>query len=170
MGKRPIAEGARKVAGSAALVPEIGQGKRGAEGHLAYLLRQANVALRAHLERALADFGVTQAQFAVLTMVAAYPGLSNADLARLSLLTPQTLSVTVGNLRRDGLVESRPHTVHGRIRTLELTDSGKAALARCRSRVNAIEKALAAELSASEERAVRKWLAAVAVTCSEQVV
>ena len=33
-------------------------------------------------------------------------------------------------------------------------------------RFAAIEKALAKELSATEERAVRKWLAAVAVTCT----
>jgi DNA-binding MarR family transcriptional regulator len=147
-------------------VPAIGEGKRGESGHLAYLLRQANVAVRVHLERELAEFGVTQAQFAVLTMIAAYPGLSNADLARLTLLTPQTLSVTVANVRRDGLVVSRPHAIHGRIKTLALTDSGKATLARCRKRVNAIEKALVETLSATEEQAVRKWLAAVALTCT----
>jgi DNA-binding MarR family transcriptional regulator len=163
--RKRLADG-RSKANAAARIPSVGEGKRGEEGHLAYLLRQANVALRAHLEREFAAFDVTQAQFAVLTMVAAYPGLSNADLARLSLLTPQTLSVTVANLRRDGLVLSRPHAVHGRIKTLELSESGKAQLARCRTRVNAIEKALAQGLSASEERAVRTWLATVAVTCT----
>jgi len=147
-------------------VPPLGEGKRGADGHLGYLLRQASVALRAHLERALADLGVTQAQFAVLTMIAAYPGLSNADLARLSLLTPQTLSVTVANLKRDGLVESHPHPVHGRIRTLQLTRLGAGKLAHCRKRVHAVEKALAKDLDAREERVVRAWLARVAVVCS----
>ena len=38
--------------------------------------------------RALDDLGVTGPQFVVLTLVGAYPGLSNADLARLSHLTP----------------------------------------------------------------------------------
>lgn len=154
------------TAAASSRVPAVGEGKRGESGHLAYLLRQANVAVRVHLERELAAFGVTQAQFAVLTMLGAYPGLSNADLARLTLLTPQTLSVTVANLRRDGLVVSRPHAVHGRIKTLALSDSGKAALVRCRTRVNGIETALAQGLSASEERTVRNWLAAVAVTCT----
>lgn len=156
----------RATVDAAPAIPLVGEGKRGKDGHLAYLLRQANVAVRAHLERELAAFGITQAQFAVLTMVAAYPGLSNADLARLSLLTPQTLSVTVANLRRDGLVVSRPHPVHGRIKTLELSTSGRAALSRCKSRVDAIERSLARDLSPTDERAVRKWLAAVAVTCT----
>lgn len=147
-------------------VPEIGAGKRGADGHLGYLLRQASVAFRARVERDLAAFGVTQAQFAVLTMTAAYPGISNADLARLSFLTPQTVSVTVANLKRGGLLVSTPHAVHGRIRHLALTKAGAAQLARCRKRVNALEKTLAADLSAADERAVRTWLTHVAITCS----
>lgn len=154
------------LASSVLGLPAPGKGKRGEDRHLAYLLRQASVTLRAHLERSLADLGVTQAQFAVLTMVAAYPGLSNADLARLSLLTPQTLSVTVSNLRRAGLLERQPHAVHGRIQTLCLTRKGEAQLGRCRSRVDAIERSLANELSKPEERAVRKWLAHVATTCT----
>ena len=49
----------RKPPPSAA-VPMPGEGKRGAHGHLGYLLRQASVALRTRMERELADLGVTQ--------------------------------------------------------------------------------------------------------------
>lgn len=150
----------------ASTLPAVGAGKRGADGHLGYLLRQASVAFRAHMERDLAAFGVTQAQFAVLTMIAAYPGISNADLARLSLLTPQTVSVTVANLKRGGLLASSAHAVHGRIRHLALTKAGEMQLARCRKRVDALEKALAGGLSVAEDRAVRAWLARVAIACS----
>jgi hypothetical protein len=52
-----------------AQVPAPGEGKRGVEGHLGYLLRQAAAAQRAKTERALADLGVTPPQFAVLTML-----------------------------------------------------------------------------------------------------
>ena len=81
--------------------PPPGKGKRGEQGHLAYLLRQAQAATRLTLERRLADLGVTPPQFAVLTMLRAYPGLSGADLARVSLLTPQTVGVIIRNLERD---------------------------------------------------------------------
>ena len=74
-------------------VPQPGEGKRGEQGYLGYLLRQASVAVRTRMERDFSEEDVTPPQFAVLTMVRAYPGLSNADLARLSLLTPQTVSV-----------------------------------------------------------------------------
>ena len=47
--------------------PPPGEGKRGEQGHLAYLLRQAQAATRLTIERALAELGVTSAQFVVLT-------------------------------------------------------------------------------------------------------
>jgi DNA-binding MarR family transcriptional regulator len=143
--------------------PEPGEGKRGEEGHLGYLLRQAAVAFRTRMERTLADLGVTQPQFSVLTMVAAYPGVSNADLARLSLLTPQTVSVIVANLKRSGALASRPHAVHGRIRHLGLTRAGEDILARCKRRVQALEEELVTGLSPKDEKTVRQWLVRVAV-------
>jgi DNA-binding MarR family transcriptional regulator len=151
----------RKPASWAA-VPAPGEGKRGEEGHLGYLLRQASGAFRTRMERALADLGVTQAQFAVLTMVAAYPGLSNADLARLSLLTPQTVSVIVANLRRSGALASKPHAVHGRIRHLTLTVSGEKILVRCKARVQVLEREIGAGLSGKDEQTIRRWLVRVA--------
>src|SRR6185437_4941872 len=75
--------------------PPPGQGKRGEQGYLAYLLRQAQAAARLAMERALAELGVTPPQFVVLTMLRAYPGLSGADLARVALLTPQTVGVII---------------------------------------------------------------------------
>ncbi|MGO9769944.1 MAG: MarR family winged helix-turn-helix transcriptional regulator [Roseiarcus sp.] len=147
---------------AAKLLPEPGEGKRGEEGHLGYLLRQAGAALRARMERALSDLSVTPPQFAALTMVAAYPGLSSADLARLSLLTPPTVTVIVGNLKREGALVSRPHAVHGRIRQLEITPAGKDLLARCKRRVQGVEAHIAAGLTPAEERAIRRWLVRVA--------
>ena len=114
------------------------------------------------MEHALAEFAVTPPQFAALTMIGAYPGLSSADLARLSLLTPATVAGIVANLKRDGAMTARPHPVHGRILQLALTAKGKAQLARCKRRVYALEADLTAGMSEAEERAVRRWLARVA--------
>jgi DNA-binding MarR family transcriptional regulator len=143
--------------------PQPGEGKRGEEGHLGYLLRQASVAFRTRMERALVDLEVTHPQFVVLTMTAAYPGLSNADLARLSLLTPQTISVIVANLKRAGALTSWPHAVHGRIQHLALTKEGHRTLAHCKQRVLPIEKELMSGLSEEKERTIRRWLVRIAV-------
>ena len=102
-------------------VPRPGEGKRGPEGHLGYLVRQANSAVRAAMEKALADLKVTPPQFAVLTMIVSYPGLSGADLARLTFLTPQTINVIVRNLERAGAIEKSAHASHGRILQLTAT-------------------------------------------------
>jgi DNA-binding MarR family transcriptional regulator len=147
--------------------PAIGEGKRGAGGHLGYLLRQASGGFRLRLDRALADLGVTAPQFAVMTMIAAYPGLSNADIARLVFQTPQTVSTIIANLLRAETVMRQPHAIHGRIQQLELTKDGQALLAECRRRVAILERALLAGLSAGDEDIIRRWLVGVALPGAE---
>lgn len=142
--------------------PLPGQGKRGEKGYLAYLLRQAQAATRLTLERSLADLGITPPQFAVLTMLNAYPGLSGADLARVALLTPQTVGVIIRNLERDGAIRKTPHPVHGRVLQWTLTRRGVTLLGHCRRRAKALERRLAAGLSASALVATRRWLSKIA--------
>jgi len=143
------------------VIPRPGEGKRGQEGHLGYLVRQAHVAVRAAMEKALGDLDVTPPQFAVLTMIVAYPGASGADLARLTFLTPQTINVIVRNLARSGAVEKSADAVHGRILRLNATARGEALLKRCRTRVMEVEGRIAGLLGREEERIVRCWLAAL---------
>jgi DNA-binding MarR family transcriptional regulator len=142
--------------------PPPGEGKRGEQGYLAYLLRQAQGATRLAMERSLTDLGVTTPQFVVLTMLRAYPGLSGADLARVALLTPQTIGVIIRNLERDGAIQKTPHPVHGRVLQWTLTPRGAALLAKCRRHAQAIERRLAAGLSAGAQRLIRRWLARIA--------
>jgi DNA-binding MarR family transcriptional regulator len=142
--------------------PPLGQGKRGEQGYLAYLLRQAQAATRLTLERALADLGVTPPQFAVLTMLRAYPGLSGADLARVALLTPQTVGVIIRNLERDRAIRKTPHPVHGRVLQWTLTRRGETLLGECRRPVNALERRLMAGLTAKTQVTVRRWLSKIA--------
>jgi DNA-binding MarR family transcriptional regulator len=142
--------------------PPPGQGKRGEQGYLAYLLRQAHAAARLTLERALADLGVTPPQFVVLTMLKAYPGLSGADLARVALLTPQTVGVIIGNLERDGAIRKTPHPVHGRVLQWTLTRRGEALLGKCRARARALERRLQAGLGTKAQATVRRWLSKIA--------
>jgi DNA-binding MarR family transcriptional regulator len=142
--------------------PPPGEGKRGEQGHLAYLLRQAQAATRLTMQRALAELGVTSPQFVVLTMLRAYPGLSGADLARVALLTPQTVGVIIRNLERDGAIRKTPHPIHGRVLQWTLTRRGAVLLDKCRRHVQAVERRLVAGLSAKSQVAVRRWLARIA--------
>lgn len=153
---------------SSANLPAPGEGKRGEKGHLGYLLRQAVIAYRLRMERALVGVDITPPQFYVLIKLAAYPGISNADLARLTLLTPQTVSVTVSNLERAGLVSRRPHEVHGRIQHLDLTENGRTLLTVSRDRVRSIERELMEGLSPEGEQTIRRWLVRVATAENEE--
>lgn len=143
-------------------IPGPGEGPRGVEGHLPYLLRQANSTMRLTIERVLEDLEVTQPQFVVMTMVNAYPGCSSADVARLTISTPQTISLIVANLERAGRLTRSADPAHGRIQRLELTDLGRALLARCRERTQAMQERLVANLSPEEEQIIRRWLVDVA--------
>lgn len=148
-------------------VPAPGEGKRGEQGYLGYLLRQAHAAVRLKMERTLADLGVTSPQFAVLTMLNAYPGLSGADVARLTFLTPQTVGVIIRNLERDGAIVMTPHPVHGRIQQWTLTPRGATLLKSCRERVLTLEKRLANGLDTKAETTIRRWLAGIAAELQE---
>jgi len=148
-------------------LPAAGEGKRGEQGYLGYLLRQAQAGVRLTMERSLADLGVTPPQFGVLTMLNAYPGLSGADVARLTFLTPQTVGVIIRNLERDGAIRMTPHPLHGRIQQWALTPRGTALLKDCRQHVLALERRLAAGLDRKAETTIRKWLARIAAEMQE---
>jgi DNA-binding MarR family transcriptional regulator len=158
-GKNPALAGVRP--------PLPGHGKRGEDGYLGYLLRQAQAASRLAMERALADLGVTPPQFAVLTMLKAYPGLSGAELARVALLTPQTVGVIIRNLERAGSIRKQPHPVHGRVLMWTLTRNGMVLVGNCRRPVLTLERRLTAGLTARTQVSVRRWLARIAADLSE---
>lgn len=160
--KKPLQKPALPPALAGTRPPPPGQGKRGEKGHLAYLLRQAQAATRLTMERALADLAITPPQFAVMTMLKAYPGLSGADLARVALLTPQTVGVIIRNLERSGAIRKTPHPVHGRVLQWTLTRRGGTLLAKCRRHVMALERRLMAGLSATAQATVRRWLSRTA--------
>lgn len=150
------------VAERPAAIPAPGEGKRGEAGHIGYLLRQAGAAHRLRMERALADLDITPPQFVVLTMLAAYPGISGADVARLAALTPQTVSVIVANLERSGAITRHPHAVHGRIQQIDVTAQGEALLKQCRTRVRKVEAGMTEGFTSAEEQVIRRWLVNIA--------
>lgn len=129
---------------------------------LGYLLRKANNAHRTLVEKELADFKLTLPQFSVLKFLSRYPGISNADLARLSLLTPQTVCVIVKNLEKMGALQKAPHSIHGRIQHITLTPKGKNLLEQSLVRVDQIQEMLGGAIPAKELATIKQWLIHVA--------
>ena len=74
-------QGLSRISTRAERLPAVGEGKRGQSGHIGYLLRQANAAMKQVFERRLKPVGLTHPQFVILTMCKAYGARSGADLA-----------------------------------------------------------------------------------------
>jgi DNA-binding MarR family transcriptional regulator len=60
-------------------------------------------------------------------MLDSYSGASGADIARIALLTPQTVHGIVGNLERAALIARSPHPGHGRVQVIAVTEAGASA-------------------------------------------
>jgi DNA-binding MarR family transcriptional regulator len=147
-------------------IPQIGEGKRGKDGYLLYLLRQAATVVARQTEQTLAEAGLTLPLYSALTMIAAYEHISSADLARLSMLTAQSANETVQKLVGAGLIVRRRDTGHGRILKLHITTAGREGLARGRKLTDLMEKRLLAEARRSGEEGIKAWLSNVAVAFS----
>ena len=95
---------------------------------LGYALKRAQHAMRQNMDRQLKGLGLSAPQYAVLASVEAEPGASNARLARLAFVTPQTMQVMLVKLEQTGLIERVPDADHGRIQRTLLTEHGQKTL------------------------------------------
>ena len=91
-------------------------------------------------------------------MLRAQDGLSNAQLARRSLVTPQSMSEVLALLVELGYVRRRAEPGHGRVIRTELTAAGRRALERCDRAVDAVERELLSELDDDEGAGLRDAL------------
>ena len=140
------------------MVTAIGEGFRGPDGRVGYLLRQANQAFRAAAQADLAPLGLTFPQYSVLSVADAEPGLSGAELARDSMLTPQTTNEIITLLAAAGLLERRSDAGDKRLRRMTVTEAGRDLLSRARPAVHAVEHRMTSSLSAADQAALRGWL------------
>ncbi len=140
------------------MVTAIGEGFRGPDGHVGYLLRQAHQAFRAAAQAELGPLALTLPQYSVLTVADTEPGLSGAELARDSMLTPQTTNEIVSLLVAAGLLERRPDARDRRRRRMFVTGAGRDLLSGARPAVDAAERRMTTSLSGADLAVLRGWL------------
>ena len=70
--------------------------------------------------------GLSVNQYATLSVLNRGSGLSNAQLARRALVSPQSMNEVLLTLEQRGLVGRRAHPDHGRILQARLTAKGRA--------------------------------------------
>lgn len=102
---------------------------------------------RGVLEDGLRPLGLTATQYLALRLVQHVPGLTNAELARELLVTPQTMIRVVGGLTGRGLIERAPNPRHGRLLETRLTPAGTRLLERAVPLADAAELRVLAPLT-----------------------
>ena len=119
--------------------------------HLAYLIKITEHEIRKRMDAELKEISLTVPQFTVLIRLEEFPGLSNADLARKSFVTPQTMNKIILTLERGGLIVRNNHLYHGKIQQAHLTEAGKIILKKAHKIVNNISESLFENLTDDEK-------------------
>jgi DNA-binding MarR family transcriptional regulator len=123
-----------------------------------YMVKRLELVIRARMDVALRPFGLSTVQFTALTALRARDGLSSAQLARRSFVTPQTMNEMVHSLERRGLIARRQAPGNRRVLLLTLTDGGQELLAQCDPLVEAIEGEMLAAIPAGQHGLLRQSL------------
>lgn len=122
--------------------------------YLPYLAGRLQHVVKEELERRLAPYGISVRQYTALSVLGSKQGLSNAQLARRCLVSPQSMNEVVASLERKGLVDRAPHPRHGRVLQTDLTARGRAVLADCDAATLELQELMLSELDAAQRESL----------------
>jgi DNA-binding MarR family transcriptional regulator len=125
---------------------------------LTYLVKQLQEGLRVQLDEITQQFGLTPKQYTALSMLARYPGLSSAGVARLAFVTPQAANEMVTTLERKGFLARSVDQSNRRRLETQLTRSGRTTLAKCNRLVDDLEADVFGGIGAAGQAHLRRLL------------
>ncbi len=135
---------------------------------LIYAVGRVNQAIVREMRARLAGFSLSVQEYTTLSVLAARPGLSNAQLARRALVTPQSMIEIVAKLEARKLVLRTVDPVNARVLRAELTRSGRGLLRRADPAIAEVETVVLAALPARERAAVKRGMLRVMDQLSER--
>jgi DNA-binding MarR family transcriptional regulator len=121
----------------------------GNEPTLLYLVGRIDRVVRRAIGTVLKARGLSVNQYTTLSVLDRRSGLSNAQLARRALVSPQSMNEVLLALEQRGLV---------RLLQARLTAKGRSLLARCDAEVQQVEDRMVSGLSDEDRTALRKAL------------
>jgi DNA-binding MarR family transcriptional regulator len=127
---------------------------------LIYVIGRVGQGVRRELGARLAPLALSVPDVTTLSVLRSRSGLSNAQLARRALITPQSMLEVLASLERRGLVLRRADRANARIMRAELTASGRRMLERADPVVAALEDELLAAVSPARRAHARDALLA----------
>ena len=125
------------------------------EPAISYVLGRLDLALRRALSEGLGSVGVTLPQYTALSVLRDRGALSNAQLARRVLITPQSTIKVIAALEKKGLITRVPDPDHGRILRTLLTPNGQDVLEACDRVAEQVEGRMLEELSPDQRDELR---------------
>jgi DNA-binding MarR family transcriptional regulator len=150
-----VAKGTRTAEAGAASVPPERR-----DPAISYLIGRMELAVRRNLSEGLASVGITLPQYTALSVLRDRGALSNAQLARRVLITPQSTIKVIAALEKKGLITRVPDPDHGRILRTLLTPNGQDVLEACDRVAEQVEGRMLEDLSPDQRETLRFGLKA----------
>ena len=128
------------------------------EPMLLYLVKQVELAVRAHLDELLRPDGLTALQYTALTVLERHPDMSVAQLARRSFVTDQSMADMITTLHSRGLIERHRDQGDRRRLAIALSPAGQDLLNRYRTAVATLESRMLRGITRPQATAFRRAL------------
>jgi DNA-binding MarR family transcriptional regulator len=130
------------------------------EAYLPYLIKRLEHRIRQVFERQLREAGIDAsfAGLAVLTVLVSEEGRSGAELARRSLVTPQTMNTVLKRLEQARWIRHRANPDSGRADQWFITEAGRELLARAQQVLMPTVETMESALTREQRAAVRTSL------------
>jgi DNA-binding MarR family transcriptional regulator len=125
---------------------------------LVYIVGRVNQGIRREMRTRLAECGLSVQEYGALSVLRAHPGLSNAQLARRSLVTPQSMIEILAKLESRKLVRRAVDPEHERILRAALTPKGDDVLAMADPAIRAIQEQMLSDVPLEERTIVVKGM------------
>lgn len=129
------------------------------EMSLGYLLKHAASVLHGSMVDVLRPLGMTITHYACLELLAQRAGLSNAELARATFVTRQSMNTLLQKMEEDGLVTRHDRPPVGRVLPTKLTERGRHQLRAASAAVKTVELQLRTGLDLRQQNDLRQLLA-----------
>jgi DNA-binding MarR family transcriptional regulator len=125
---------------------------------ISYIVKRLEAAVRARLDLICREHGITTMQYVALSVVRVHAGISSAQLAARSFVSPQSANQMVATLERACLIERVADERNRRILHIDLTDKGLAMLASCDAAVDDLEDLMLGGLDAPDLQRLRRTM------------
>lgn len=126
---------------------------RADEPSMIYIVGRVNQGIRREMRARLSEFHLSVAQYTTLSVLDARPELSNAQLARRALVTPQSMLEILAELQRRGLVQRELDPKNARILRARLTPAGRELLDAATPAITALHEAMFAGMPVHRQQA-----------------